>query len=59
MNCGEKGIIMNSPGKELIVCFENTITLHVLIISVVEVSTLLMKEWSDYLAYFMDGKKVT
>ena len=59
VNCREKKNIVNSLGKEPIVCFEGTMAMLALIISVVEALMLLIKGCSGYLAYVMDGKKIT
>ena len=59
INYRERRIIVNTPEKESIVCFEDTIMVSILIILTMEASTLLMKRWSGYLTYVMDNKKTT
>ena len=59
VNCKERWITVNLLEKELVVCFKDTMAIPVPIILVMKVSTLLTKEWSGYLTYVIDGKKVT
>ena len=41
------------------VCFKDTMVMHIPIILAVKVSTLLIKGWRGHLTYVMDTKKVS
>ena len=57
VNCRERQIIVNSLGKEPVVCFEDTMVMPVPIMLAMKVLTLLMKGRSSYMAYMMDDKE--